>query len=278
MRFIASLLDDRPESDWELPPRLRPIFGEFVEDDHHWQLLGELAAEWVPDTDLNLAMREVTWSAMAYVVMHEVSHVLRGHSSALRWIQEDRPARALPMDHQEFQRGLELDADDWGAGLFLFMVEITLDQSRTSDYRANAFHWIGFAVTLLFGMYDTRRKALGLYSERKYPHPVVRHKLFVRSTNGYLGAQMPEWLDDWQRHEYDGWEQCVQAFWRLDEDSAVGKFGVPSRQGVQYFPVTALNYNIFDSSFTDDQLEHEIALLESVVHLLIAGDKTRDGR
>jgi hypothetical protein len=268
IRFIASLLDDRPEGDWELPPQLRPIFGEFVEDDHHWQQLAELATEWAPDNELNLALRDVTWAAMAYVVMHEVSHVLRGHLSALGRVQEDRFAHALSVDHQEFRRGLELDADDWGAGLFLFMVELRLDQSRTSDYRADAFNWIGFAITLLFGMYDTRRKALDLYAERMYPHPVVRHKLFVRSTTGYLRERKPEWLDDWTQHEYAGWTRCVLAFWRLDEDSFVGKFGVPSRRGVQYAPVTALNYNVFDSSFTDDQVEHEIALLETVVRLL----------
>jgi hypothetical protein len=267
-RFVASIFDDRPESDWELPPRLRPIFGEFVEDDYHWQNLAELATEWVPDTELNLILRDVTWAAMAYVVMHEVGHVLGGHSDALHRIREGGLAPALSVDQQEFERALELDADDSGAGLFLLMVEVRLDQLGTSEYRAEVFHWIGFAVTLLFGMYDTRRKALGLYAEKKYPHPVIRHMLFLRSTVGYLSTEKPEWLEAWQRYEYAGWTRCVQAFWRLDEDSFVGKFGIPARQGVQYAPVTALNYNISDSFSTDDKLEREIRLLQKVVGLI----------
>lgn len=102
MRIVAPLTDDRPESDWELPPRLRPIFGEFIDDDHHWQLLGRFASEWAPEPELNLTLREVTWSAMTYAVMHEVAHVLRGHLGAnLRKLQEDRLGHALPVSDQE---------------------------------------------------------------------------------------------------------------------------------------------------------------------------------
>lgn len=135
IRFIASLLDDRPESDWELPPGLYPIFGEFVDGEHHWRLLAELSAERVPDTDLTQVLREVTGAAMSYVVMHEVAHILRGHPGALHKFEKGGFTRALRVDYQEFRRGLELDADDSGAALFLFMVEILLDQLGESDYR-----------------------------------------------------------------------------------------------------------------------------------------------
>jgi hypothetical protein len=269
IRVISSLLDDYEEGEWELPDRLLPIFGELVDDGDHWRLLAELAAEWVPDSELNFLLREVTWFAMTYVLMHEVSHALRGHTGALLKFQKEELALASSLGHKDFRRGLELDADVNAAAMLLYMTGLQLDQLQVSEYRQNwahAFEWLGFAVTLIFGMYDTRRKALNLYAERSYPHPVIRHSLFVHAATSYVSTEKAEWLGDWKQYEYVGWQRCVYAFWRLDEDCFAGKFSV-SPQG-RCSPVTALNYNISDKPFNDAQVEREAELHEYVQRLL----------
>ncbi|MET8682526.1 hypothetical protein ABZW18_34505 [Streptomyces sp. NPDC004647] len=270
--FPASIRDDRPETDWELPNRLLPIFGEFVDDDEHWELLGHLAAGMTPstDADLNLALRDVTWAAMCYAVMHEVAHVTRGHLDAEHTFRERGPTPRPALSLRELRRGLEIDADANGSILFLVALMARLEEMEATQHFTSAFEWIGFAIPMFLGMYDTRRKALGLYAEGLYPHPVVRHELFVRVCANYLHAHKREWLDDWLHYEPDGWTSCIKALWRLDEDCVLGRFSDPPQEGWRCAPITAVNWHATDSPAIFSSLEQETALHQDVVVLLSA--------
>jgi hypothetical protein len=261
-RYIASALDDRPESDWELPSRLVPLFGEILDDAVHWEQLESVAAEHTFDAKLESPVNEVAWVVLAFVLSHESAHVIRGHPTILRKLQENGASWALEED--ALRRGLEVDADVLGVSIFLHFVDIALRAAKMVDYPSSLFRRCGFGVTLMLGMYDTRRKALSLYRDGRYPHPLVRHSIFMGTGTRFLATTNAKWADVWQEEERAGWAMCLEAFSQLDEDCFIGTYSDPSQVTWKCVPVTSLNDNVFDSTLLYEYQDKELALLAQV--------------
>ena len=275
IKVAASLLDDAPDGGWEIATRLGPVFGEYLDDGDHWQRLAGLIGAQARDADLDAALVNTTWASVTLVVLHELAHVMRGHLDALRRFDAGQLGPAVTLEHSQFRRGLELDADVSGAELFMSLLQVTEGERLTEpEYRSGVFFWTGFASTLLFGMYDTRRKTLGLYGNGLYPHPLIRHQIWGMASDRIVSQIMPEWFSDWQQAVRQGWTRCVEAFWSLDVDVFRGKFSDPPQQGFRCAPVTALHYSMFDAPFNEEQIQREIRLFESVQRIL---DNLRQG-
>lgn len=262
IRYIASALDDRPESDWDLPSRLVPLFGEILDDEAHWEQLESVAAEHTIGAELEPSLNEVTWVVLAFMLAHESAHVLRGHPKILRKMQED--GTLWPLEENVVRRGLEVDADVVGVAIFLNFVDLALRAAKMFDYPSSLFRCCGFGVTLILGMYDTRRKALSLYQDGLYPHPLVRHSIFVETGRSILATTSTKRADVWQEEERAGWAMCLEAFSQLDEDCFIGTYSDPPQVAEKCVPVTSLNDNLFDSTLLYEYRDKELALLAQV--------------
>lgn len=114
---------------------------------------------------------------------------------------------------------------------------------------------------MVFGLYDTRRKALSLYSDAHYPHPLVRRQLFSDFAATYIRDHRPELVDPWRACERAGWAACIEALRHMDVAALIGKFG-GTEAHAQLTPVTALTYTVFDAMYVRNWADEEIALAE----------------
>jgi hypothetical protein len=273
IRLAASLLDDYPESHWRIAPSLVPLFGELADESEHWRLLAILDSHIELKPELETVVNELVWVASCYLTWHEVAHAIRGHFSIVARARSDsRTVRSI--NEADMRKALEIDADASATMLMLFT---TFEKMRADDVENEvdkAFFWIGYAATLVFGLYDTRRKALGLYSQAFYPHPIVRHGLFVDFATAHIAERWPKLGSVWEKENIVGWKECVAALRHLDVDVFTGKFGgntKKSREIAKFVPVTAMTYNVFDSSFVSEGKHRERALASEVLPQLGLG-------
>jgi hypothetical protein len=266
IQIASSLLDDYPESHWRIAPSLVPLFGEFADEAEHWRQLATLDSQIQIDPELEPAVNELLWAALCYLTWHEVAHAIRGHFS----IEKDARTKSCngpPIGEVDIRKALEIDADCWAAFLMLFT---TLENIKAAGQEAelgSCFFWIGYSITLVFGLYDSRRKALDLYSQAFYPHPIIRHRLFLDFATAHIAERWPELAELWEKETNRGWNGCVAALRNLDVDVMTGKFGGNTkkpREVAQLVPVTAMTYNVFDQSFVHDGIQKDKALLRQV--------------
>ena len=253
-QIVGSILDDFPESHWEIAPVLTSLFGELRDEREHWSQLAALDSSLSLDEQLELAVDDLVWASIVYLILHEVAHVVRDHFGLVGRRISEGP------DDATIRRALEIDADFTAAQLLIFTVLAKIETEGEGDEALEwAFYWLGYALALLLGLYDSRRKALDLYSTAYYPHPVVRHRLFTDFARASLAEQRPDLLGAWDVREVEGWQACVRALWKVDVETVVGRFGGSKEETFRFVPVTALNYAVFDSTFVLDQVEMEKA-------------------
>jgi hypothetical protein len=130
------------------------------------------------------------------------------------------------------------------------------------------FYWMGYAAAMLFGLYDSRRKALNLYSQAVYPHPLVRRQLFSDFTATYIRDHRPDLVDTWRTRERAGWSACVSALRYIDVEALAGRFGGSAKESYRYAPVSALTYNVFDSTYMRGYADEEIERADSIFRLI----------
>ena len=109
------------------------------------------------------------------------------------------------------RKALELDADGIATQLMLMLsLEMMKVKGRTGE-EAMVFYWIGYAFTMIFGLYDSRRKGLGPDSQAIYPHPIVRRALIMDITEQSIAHNFPHMKEIWIEHSTAGWKECVDA-------------------------------------------------------------------
>jgi hypothetical protein len=259
MKIAASILDDYSESHWQIAPRLAPLFGELRDESEHWSELAALDASLSLDAELEPAVDDLVWACLVYLILHEVAHVVRDHFRLVA-----QPTTTSGPDDVAIRRALEIDADAAATHLLLFVLFAKVE-GHGDEALESAFYWLGYAMALLLGLYDSRRKSLGLYSTAYYPHPVVRHRLLTDFARVALADQRPDLLEAWDVREAEGWAACVRALWKVDIEAFTGRFGGSKGDTPRFVPVTALNYAEFDSSFVREQVEEEKARAAAVM-------------
>ena len=259
VQVVASILDDTSESDWAIAPLLTPLLGEIPDEAAHWSRLADLNTQISREGVHEGAVDDLIWVCSSYLVWHEVAHVLRGHFDDLD------EGRSVGLDEVSLRRALELDADANAATLLLFSLLSTLEERDALDAAGSMFFWLGYGLAMLFALYDSRRKALSLYSEAFYPHPVVRLRLFSEFARGHLAEHHPDLLEQWDTHQLEGWNECVRSVRRLDVQAMLGRFGGSDEDVHRFIPVTALNYAQFDSTFVVDDAERQKAQAREVL-------------
>ena len=268
IRFANSLMDDIPESDWGIAPDLNPVFGEIADESSHWQLLENLNAKTKLDKDIEPAVNDLLWVAFCYLTFHELAHAVRGHFSIVDGLRRDSKALQQIGGDGDLRKALEIDADSIATSLMLMLSLKQMDIEGRSAEMSSAFFWIGYTFTLVLGLYDSRRKALSLYSKGIYPHPIVRHSLIMDFIDGSISQNPPTWKETMTDSKVSGWNKCVDALRQLDVEVFKGKFGTNSKntkQLVTFIPVTAMNYTIFDQTFIADDVREARALTHKVL-------------
>ncbi len=278
IKIVASLVDDIPESDWEIAPSLVPLFGEFADESEHWQRLDILDSQLKLAPEIEPAVDDLLWVAVCYLTCHELAHAIQGHFPVVERARVDSRLTQQIGD-ASFRKALEVDADHAATTFMLLITHMKMESEGVEAEIGSAFFWIGYAITLIFGLYDSRRKALSLYSESFYPHPVIRHALFLDFATEMIAKQLPAQKKIWGEQSVRGWEKCVHAFRRLDVDVFTGKFGADTKNTeelVKFVPVTAMNYNIFDSSFVSEKKNEERALASRILQRVGLGSTSDD--
>lgn len=259
-----SAMDDISEEDWEIAPALVPLFGEIRDETDHWDQLAELDAGLSREGVEDDTLEGITMACVYYLVWHEVAHVLRGHFDLIK--KEARiDLQPAPRDETAIRRALEIDADSAASELYLFSTVVQLEQ-YDREAIDGVFFFAGYGLALLFGLYDVRRKALGLYSETFYPHPLVRLRLFDGFVRAWLNEHRPALLAMWDARQSDGWNLCIQSLRRLDIQVLLGAFG-RSDDGTVHrsVPATSLNYTVFDWTFIAEEAERLVDETGSVL-------------
>jgi hypothetical protein len=116
-----------------------------------------------------------------------------------------------------------------------------LHSANMLDRLPLGFLRLGYAITLVIGMYDVRRKYVGAYRKGRYPHPTVRIEIVNDGIVNYLAnrGDVPALLDAWRLEGTQGWQRCVFAFHDLNLDAHAGLFGDPGLG-----PISTLNYTL----------------------------------
>jgi len=192
MRFANSILDDVPESDWLVAPALIPLLSELPDESRHWVELARFQVN-KPNESMEGVVPDILWVATAYLVWHEVMHVARRHFAFVETMRTNSGKAAQYLNEDTVRRGLEVEADAIAAEMLVFTA-LEKFGSTVEELAQSAFFWIGYTLPLLFGLYDTRRKALNLYAARNYPHPIVRRRLAVDFVTTFLSNDRPELL------------------------------------------------------------------------------------
>jgi hypothetical protein len=267
IHVVASVQDERAESDWEIAPRLVPLFGECSDDNDHWLALASLGVSSPPSPRVEQSANDIVWACIVYLIWHEVAHIARQHFTLLDHARRNPDLRRDGVDDAAVRRALEFDADLVAAQLLL---STALEELEATDdaTRDTGFQWMGYAVAMVFALYDTRRKALSLYSDAYYPHPLVRRQLFSDVAATYIANNRADLVDTWRAHERAGWSACVKALRHMDVDTMTGRFGGTADARSRFTPVTALTYTYFDSMFMREWADEEVAHAEEIFGLV----------
>jgi hypothetical protein len=175
---------------------------------------------------------------VVYLIWHEVAQVARQHFALLKQAQGHSGRGSDEPDDAAVRRALEFDADLFAAQLLLFTALGELETAHQTT-RDTGFHWIGYAVAMGFGLYDSRRKALNLYSESDYPHPIIRRQLFSDFAATYIRINRLDLVDTWRAQERAGWLACVTALRHMDVEALSGSFGGAGGATHRFAPVIA---------------------------------------
>ena len=267
MSLLNSILDDIPESDWAIVPALIPIFGEVDDESTHWRQLADLNSTIELDPELEPAVTDLAWFAFCYLTCHEYAHAIRDHFSIVKQVKVP-PTFEQPSDDVSLRKALEIDADAIAISLMLIITLMDMETKGLTGENASALYWMCYALTLVFRLYDSRRKALSLYSEGIYYHPIVRHRLIIGDADTFISRFRPTMKKKWIDDSTSGCQACVGALRHLDIDVMLGKFRGKTKNNkelAKYLPVTAMNFTTFADIFVDEQVQDARAQTSSIL-------------
>lgn len=218
-RVIRSPVDAIEDGTESVPPLLR---GLFVEDVDMTELrLGLLVLDRVIKLDpvFEPDVRELTHLAVTWLITHEFTHVLHGHFDVLAAAGDERRDRLL--------RGCELDADDGATAISLLVMDRAIRMARSLGQEASmdtGLLRLGYAVTMLLGMFDVVRKHFPAYAHGAYNHPLLRCELFFSAID--RAVQEPAEVKAKFLHSVtEGWKRCIHAYDMLTVEAMAGRFG-----------------------------------------------------
>lgn len=265
IKLISSPLDKICEDQWQVPPRLAPLFDHEASGEEFWTGLQELDASLDLDPAFETDVSELMHLGLVFLLSHEFAHIFFRHFDYARHIKQTRP-ELLP----RIRRGLELHADffagTWATTIFLAQA----GEDADNESLARGFLRQSYAVTAILSMFDAHKKFVGFYDEGDYNHPLIRREVFSYALRKEVSLQGKALLEFWQIHEGQGWTRAVDALADLNLDAMKGKFG-KIEEGKLAFPLQALNYGM-GASFPvlEEILEQAKELIEEVKAQLTA--------
>jgi len=238
------------------PPLLVSLFDHYRNDESYWPLASDLEAR-IPDIAyLESDIKELIHLALVNVVGHELGHVVRKHANARRLFRAgcgDTARVAM------FERMLEYDADVVSASWSIFTLELQLQVANQVDRLPLASLRMGYALTLLYALYDATVRNYEAYAESRYMHPLVRRHLFVEVTHANLREGNIEWWRVYAPNELRGWVEAALALNDLAFECGAGKWGDVGTDPRDYIPLSALHYNTSEVAVHQSHFDAEFA-------------------
>lgn len=266
--LISSPLDKIPEDQWEVPPRLRPLFDDKLSGQEFWTGLQELDASLDLDPAFEPDVLELMHLGLVFLLAHEFAHVSFRHFDFVKQIRQTQPAQLA-----RIRRGLELHADSfagtWATAIFLGQISGETDRGSL----ARGFMRQSYAVTVIMSMFDAHKKFVGFYDEGDYNHPLIRREVCACAMRNQVSLRGKEFMDFWQVQEVEGWKRAVEALTDLNLDSVQGKFGQVT-DFTRAASLSALNYGMGASfPILEEMLKEANELIEDVKAQLTAFNK-----
>lgn len=273
---LASALDD-PDPQWELAPLLVPVLGEaHAEDDTlYWEALTRFNLLTPPDELGDMLAAEFVWISSLYLLLHEVMHIAAAHDRVLKLVRADDPRIPRHLDETRLRRGMEIQADVLSAeNLSRFLARDPLAARLVGEDPGSLFYKVSFALSAMFGMYDTHRKTIYEYDTGFYPHPIIRYEFFDEAFQTVMRDARPELAAAAQEYGEKGFVQCMHAYSAMEWQCLHGMYGRPpgAPDGTnRYVPVTTLKYGeaaqLRPRMIQDNQLFLEVANLSLEIAL-----------
>lgn len=282
INIINSPLDDIPEEKWFIPEKLRPLFGEYSPSDTQafWRDLEQLNSEIELPSGFDTDVAELLHLGVVHLVAHEFAHFWLKHFELLQADLSVEELRKFGMSQIELEKGVELHADALAGKLSMLILCSQVKNAFGGDDGnafARGFLRLSYVITLLFSLYDPRRKYLRAYDQDRYIHPLVRRHLVIESANHelYSSVEFSKWLELWNKNELHGWIECMYALNDLNVDCMSGKYG--SLEGHQFtFPVHITLGGSFTAPFIDRMVKESKDLVDRFLRILANHFGTND--
>lgn len=250
-------------------PLFRPLFGDYSdkESELFWHDIDKIDEITQLDTDEVNEMQNILHLAIIHLFGHEFMHVWSRHPE-LRAINlpESQLARLL-LTELEFQKGIELHADSGASwisiSLLIHQLGPDLNSENAEDYE-RAFYRMGYMTTLLYGMYDVRRKYLYGYRDSAYTHPIVRRKLAANAMDITLQSH-PPLREIFLNIEPLGANRCDSAREDLNCDLMIGKFGPIDRNKLTLPLHLPKGVSVFSTLYIQDEIKLAQSVLDRFV-------------
>ncbi|MEO6731647.1 MAG: hypothetical protein ABIN01_10555 [Ferruginibacter sp.] len=239
--ILNSPLDNIPENSWVIPEKLKPLLGSYLpgEEKKFWQDINELDKSIGLPEAYDNDVSELLHLALVHLASHEFAHFWQKHFELLKLGLTPKQLKKYDLTQLKIEKGVELHADNVAGQLSM---DILLTQVMISypsnDYDAysRGFLRLSYITTLIFSLYDPRRKYLLAYDRNLYTHPLVRRHLIFQASDDRLKERGPELHNHWQANELHGWTKCMQALNDLNLDCLKGDFG-PVDLSKNIFPI-----------------------------------------
>lgn len=259
VRLMNSPMDKIAEDQWQVPPKLAPLFDSRETGDSFWQHLQELDDSLDLDPRFDPDIPELLHLGLVFLLCHEFAHVLFRHFDFLAAIRQTKPD-----DAPRIRRGLELHADSFSGTWATTIFFAQLGRDADMDSLARGFLRQSYVVSLILAIFDAQKKFLGFYDNGDYNHPIIRREVFADACRNEAGSRGKEFLDFWTELEMQGWKRAVEALADLNFEAMGGKFGKID-EGKLAYPLQALNYGAgFAFSFMQDLFNDANTLLKDV--------------
>ncbi len=266
--FASSPLDKIPEDQWQVPPKLVPLFEQRESGEEFWKHLQELDDSLELDPGFDPDVAELMHLGLVFLMCHEFAHVFFRHFEFLQTVKQTRPNEV-----DRTRRGMELHADSfagtWATTIFMAQIGNRGDSKSV----ARGILQQSYIVTVIMALFDAQKKFVGFYDRGDYNHPMIRREVFAEACQNEVSSEGKEFLSFWQDIEMQGWKRAVDAFADLNIEAMEGRFGKIDKGKLAY-PLQALNYGMGASFFTlGKTLEEGNALLGELKEQIAAFNK-----
>lgn len=231
--LMNGVTDDIEEVNWTMPEKLIPLFGPYKPEDESqfWQDILELNRSIELPSLYEEDVVNLLHLGIVHLAAHEFGHFWQRHSVLKTIDVKNEFLVRHNLTHADIKKGIELHADAVAGGLsmLVMLAQIKPNPGVQDDLNTLycAFLRLSYIATMLYGLYEPRRKYIGAYdNDDSYTHPLVRRQLAVRSANSRLKySEFSQLLPVWHQAELEGWVRCIQALNCMNMDCWEGKYG-----------------------------------------------------